>query len=45
MNKFKRICVLTLSLMFIFYTITFGDEEVEYNRKEYDRMSEEKTAE
>ena len=41
MNKFKRICILTLSLMFIFYTIAFGDEEVEYNRKEYDRMSEE----
>lgn len=27
--------------MFIFHTIAFGDGEVEYNRKEYDRMSEE----
>ena len=41
MNKFKRICILTLSLLFILNTIAFGDEEVEYNRKEYDRMSEE----
>lgn len=41
MSKFKRICILTLSLMFIFHTIAFGDGEVEYNRKEYDRMSEE----
>lgn len=41
MNKFKRICILTLSLMLILSTIAFGDEEVEYNRKEYDRMSEE----
>ena len=41
MNKFKRICILTLSLMLILSTIAFGDEEVEYNRKEYDKMSEE----
>src|SRR5574344_1217812 len=41
MNKFKRICILTLSLLFILNTIAFGDEEVEYNRKEYDKMSEE----
>ena len=41
MDKFKRICILTLSLMLILSTIAFGDEEVEYNRKEYDRMSKE----
>lgn len=41
MDKFKRICILTLSLMLILSTIAFGDGEVEYNRKEYDRMSEE----